>query len=123
MDCSFSAFKNLGIPLPPNAPHHTVRNQVPNNPISMFSEFSWPASIKLHNILGHNPRYPKECEHHTPQHSGYQVSILIGKSLVNVLLSARTDQGISGLWIATADLCHLKVKQLSFHLREPMMAI
>ena len=46
----------------------------------------------------------------------WQVSILLGKSLVNVLLSAGTDQGISGLWIATAELCHLKVKQLSFHL-------
>ena len=45
----------------------------------------------------------------------WQVSILIGKSLVNVLLSAGTDQGISGLWIATVELC-LKVKQLSFHL-------
>ena len=30
----------------------------------------------------------------------WQVSILIGKSLVKVLLSAGTDQGISVLWIA-----------------------
>ena len=30
----------------------------------------------------------------------WQGSILTGKSLVNVLLSAGTDQGISVLWIA-----------------------
>ena len=46
----------------------------------------------------------------------WQGSILTGKSLVNVLLSAGTDQGIRGLWIATVELCHLTVKQLSFHL-------
>ena len=45
----------------------------------------------------------------------WQVSILKGKSLVDVLLGAGSGPGISRIWIATVDPCHLKGKQLSFH--------
>ena len=48
----------------------------------------------------------------------WQVSILKGKSLVDVLLGAGSNPGISRLWVATVDLCHLKGKQLSFHLEK-----
>ena len=46
----------------------------------------------------------------------WQVSILKGKSLVDVLLGAGSGPGISRLWVS--DLCHLKGKQLSFHLEK-----
>ena len=45
----------------------------------------------------------------------WQVSILKGKSLVDVLLGAGSGSGISRLWVAIAEVRHLKGNQLSFH--------
>ena len=48
----------------------------------------------------------------------WQVSILKGKSLVDVLLGAGSGLGISGLWVAIAKVCHLKGNKLSFHIEK-----
>ena len=56
---------------PSKCPTSNSGDHIPNHPILMFSEFSWPDSQKLHNLLRHNPRYPKKCVHHTPQLPNY----------------------------------------------------
>ena len=56
---------------------------------------------------------------------GWQVILLSNKCLYSerkkfggCAFGCRLGPGISRLWIATVDMCHLKGKQLSFHLEK-----
>ena len=40
LNWTFGSLKNLSIPLTPNTPHQTVRDHVPDHPISMFTKLA-----------------------------------------------------------------------------------
>ena len=55
------------IPLPPNAPHQTTRDNHPNSTILMPPRLSFPTIQQLHHHLWHNPVSAKQDKDHRPQ--------------------------------------------------------
>ena len=55
------------IPLPPNAPHQTMRDNHSNSTIPMPPKISMPTSQQLHHHLRHNLVHAEQGKHHRPQ--------------------------------------------------------